>query len=349
MRAMVRVVVAASVWLGATSFLAGVEAWAPELLLHGNPVGTRCVLGMAGGALGLPLGGWLHQLYSGCKGSMSAERLINVFVGMVLALAGSHAIVGSLATAQRALGAGLSLSWVWGMAPPSIGAMLLCALGPDSRGVLRRCWPRLDHTIDVVRSALAPAKERVPDLRFLTRHQMAAIAQTGVLEGTWVVPAPTAARLRRWSQSGPARIRHRAQRTLATLNDLQRASPARLVLRVGHYPSAWGHTRAMLAEASRPGREPLLSRPSRSPLPASGLLLPTCVRALRSPYRVGDSLELPVRAQGQREGQAQGTLEDGTLVLITQGAPYVGETVRVEVVHVLYSVTGVLVFARVQA
>lgn len=353
MRPMVRVVVATCVWMGATSFLAAVEWWAPELLLHGNPIGIRCVLGMAGAALSLPVGGWLHQLYTTCKMKMSAERLVNVWVGVMPPLMISHVVCSGFAATQWWLGTTPSsmkglISGTWAMIPPILAILVVCALGSDSRGILRRCWPSLHHTIDIVRGALAPAKEQVPDLRFLTRHQIAALAQTGVLEGTWVVHTQTAARLRRWSQCGPPRIRQRAQRTLATLNDLQKTCPTRLVLRASHYPAGWDYTRAMIAEAYRPGTRLLLSNPNvraMSSLPPQSLLLPTCVRALRSPYRVGDSLELPVLRLGERQGQAQGTLEDGTLVFISQGARHVGCTIRVEVVHVLHSVTGVLVFA----
>lgn len=340
-------VVGTCMWMGAASFLAFVEVRAPELLVHGNPIGIRCVLGVAGAILGLPVGGLLTQLYSTCKATMSAERLVNGVVGLVPTLAILHLLVGPMVLAQHIWGHGPGwITWAWGLAVPCMCLCVIWALGPDSRGVLRRWWPSFDETIDVVRQALAPARARVPDLRFWTRHQVTAIAHTGFLEGAWLLPAPLVTRLRVSSQCGPWHIRYRAQRALASLNQLYEACPGKLVLRTSQYPPGWGPTRTMVAEAILPGAGLLLSRPLASPPPGESLLIPTCVRALRSPYQVGDSLELPLLGHGRHRGQARGTLEDGTLVLVRGGAPYTGTTIRIEVVHVLYSVTGVLVFAR---
>jgi uncharacterized protein YacL len=79
----------------------------------------------------------------------------------------------------------------------------------------------------------------------------------------------------------------------------------------------------------------------------TSLVLPRWVSALQSPYQTGDWLEVPILGRGRQHLQARSQVEDGTLVLIAQGAPYLGQRVRVQVVHVLHSVTGFVIFATV--
>nr|NP_050868.1 hypothetical chloroplast RF81 [Nephroselmis olivacea]Q9TKX7.1 RecName: Full=Uncharacterized protein ycf81; Short=RF81 [Nephroselmis olivacea]AAD54839.1 hypothetical chloroplast RF81 [Nephroselmis olivacea] len=78
----------------------------------------------------------------------------------------------------------------------------------------------------------------------------------------------------------------------------------------------------------------------------SMLLLPAWKQALQSAYQPGDLLELRILRSGKLPYQGQSHLEDGSLVFVTQAAPYIGQTVRVQVAHVLYSVTGFVMFAN---
>jgi uncharacterized protein YacL len=68
--------------------------------------------------------------------------------------------------------------------------------------------------------------------------------------------------------------------------------------------------------------------------------------ALRQEISVGDTLEVNLVKAGKEEGQAVGFLDDGSMVVVTEGRSQIGRRVSAEVVSVLPSAGGKLVFAR---
>lgn len=67
--------------------------------------------------------------------------------------------------------------------------------------------------------------------------------------------------------------------------------------------------------------------------------------AFRSPVSPGEQLRIKVTKQGREAGQGIGYLEDGTMVVVEQAAPHLGDDVAVRVTNVLQTATGRLVFA----
>lgn len=70
--------------------------------------------------------------------------------------------------------------------------------------------------------------------------------------------------------------------------------------------------------------------------------------ALRPVLLPGDPLHVAVVKEGKEAGQGVGYLEDGTMVVVTDGASYVGSDVDVEITSVLQTSAGRMVFARRQ-
>ena len=69
-------------------------------------------------------------------------------------------------------------------------------------------------------------------------------------------------------------------------------------------------------------------------------------RALRSDVSVGERFDLELVKPGRESDQAVGYLNDGSMVVVNHSADLIGQTVWVEVVSVLPSAGGKLVFAR---
>lgn len=347
--------------LGAIFFVAAMSMYGSDLFLHGNPIGIRCVFASTGLILGLPIGGLCHQAYSRSKEHISASLLLNGWVGLLIPICFSDLILGLILSISHLLHLSFSLiSYIWGVIHLVILAAVITAIVVDNGQVLARGWPRLHDTIRMVEEVLTPATRRILDLRFLLRHQILALASTGFLEGTWILPAATVEQLRHWSTASFPRMQHRAQRALANVNLLQHAYPHKLAVPLQHLPIEWGPTKAMWTESIRMGTRILCTRSriaayaketlrvgslSLAMKEEPALVLPLWVSALQSPYQSGDWLELTVLGRGRQPLQACSQLEDGTLVLIAQGAPYLGQRVRIQVVHVLHSVTGFLIFA----
>jgi uncharacterized protein YacL len=68
--------------------------------------------------------------------------------------------------------------------------------------------------------------------------------------------------------------------------------------------------------------------------------------ALRPALVIGESLSLELVKVGKEEGQALGYLTDGSMVVVNNGRPYIGKRVTAEIVGVLPSGGGKMVFAN---
>lgn len=69
--------------------------------------------------------------------------------------------------------------------------------------------------------------------------------------------------------------------------------------------------------------------------------------ALRPTLTAGSTVGLVLVRPGEQVGQAVGFLEDGTMVVVTQAAEYIGQAVTVEVTSQLQTSAGRLIFARI--
>jgi uncharacterized protein YacL len=345
-----------SMALGAVFFVATLSMYGSELFLHGNPIGIRCVFACTGVIMGLPIGGLWYQAYSHWKNHISAAFILNAWVGLLVPIGISNLVFGLAVSVNHVFDVSAEgVAFMWGIIHLCVLAAVMMALALDPSHVLARGWPRLHETMRTVEEVLAPATRRILDLRFLLRHQILALASTGFLEGTWILPAATMEQLRSWTTSSSARIQHRSQRALANVNLLQHAYPTKLAIAWRHLPIGWGPTQAMWTESIRTETRILCARADMKAYTQgldlaamhdpTDLVVRLWMRALQSPYQPGDWLEVPILGRGRQHLQACSQVEDGTLVLIAQGAPYVGQRIRVQVVHVLHSVTGFVIFA----
>lgn len=69
-------------------------------------------------------------------------------------------------------------------------------------------------------------------------------------------------------------------------------------------------------------------------------------KSLRPELMLGETLEVDLIKPGKDEGQAVGYLEDGSMVVVNDGRPHLGRRVRAEIVSVLPTSGGKMVFAR---
>jgi uncharacterized protein YacL len=78
------------------------------------------------------------------------------------------------------------------------------------------------------------------------------------------------------------------------------------------------------------------------------LNLNALAKAVRPELAIGETLEVDLLKPGREEGQAVGYLEDGSMVVVADARSLIGKKVSVEVVSVLPSAGGKMVFARWQ-
>jgi uncharacterized protein YacL len=68
--------------------------------------------------------------------------------------------------------------------------------------------------------------------------------------------------------------------------------------------------------------------------------------AVKSVLLPGETISVKVIQEGKELGQGVGYLDDGTMIVIEEGRPYIGRTIRVLVKKVLQKSEGRLVFAQ---
>ena len=69
-------------------------------------------------------------------------------------------------------------------------------------------------------------------------------------------------------------------------------------------------------------------------------------KALQPDLIVGEDVEVELLKPGKEEGQAVGFLADGSMVVVTAGRPHIGRRVRAEIVSVIPSAGGKMIFTR---
>jgi uncharacterized protein YacL len=76
------------------------------------------------------------------------------------------------------------------------------------------------------------------------------------------------------------------------------------------------------------------------------LNLNNLARAVRPELALGETVEVDIVKPGKEENQGVGYLEDGSMVVIADGRGLIGKRVTAEVVSVLPSAGGKMVFAK---
>ncbi len=71
--------------------------------------------------------------------------------------------------------------------------------------------------------------------------------------------------------------------------------------------------------------------------------------SLRPQLIPGETVPVQVIQKGKEKGQGIGYLPDGTMIVVENGAKYVGETLECEVVRIFQSVTGKMIFVEPKA
>ena len=76
------------------------------------------------------------------------------------------------------------------------------------------------------------------------------------------------------------------------------------------------------------------------------LNLNTLAKSLRPELMIGERLEIDLVKHGKEDGQAVGFVEDGSMVVVGDSKHHVGHRVQAEIVSVLPTAGGKMIFAR---
>lgn len=190
------------------------------------------------------------------------------------------------------------------------------------------------------------------DTSVIIDGRIADISRTGFVDGEMLVPRFVLNELQHIADSSDGLRRRRGRRGLEMLRRLQNDSvtPVRVV--------------DMDVDGVREVDDKLvlLAKRMRSPIVTNDynlnrvaqlqgvrvLNINELANAVKAMFIPGESLDIDIIQEGKEVGQGVGYLDDGTMVVVEDGKPYIGQQVEVVVTKVLQTAAGRMLFARME-
>jgi uncharacterized protein YacL len=188
------------------------------------------------------------------------------------------------------------------------------------------------------------------DTSVIIDGRIADISQTGFIPGTMVVPRFVLNELQHIADSADSLRRNRGRRGLEMLNRLKQESVIPVRITDMDVPEA-REVDDKLIMLAKNLRCPVVTNDYNMNRVAQlqGVLvlnINELANAVKSMLLPGETISVKVIQEGKELGQGVGYLDDGTMIVIEEGRPYIGQTISVLVKKVLQKTEGRLVFAQ---
>jgi len=196
-----------------------------------------------------------------------------------------------------------------------------------------------------------PENLMVLDTSVIIDGRIADVIDAGFLEGTIVVPRFVLHELQKIADSSDPIIRARGRRGLEMLTRLQQNKRNEVKIHDADFPVEQ-EVDAKLVRLSRNLGARLYTNDYNLGKVAelqsvSHFNLNSLAAALKPVILPGEVLSLRVVREGKDKGQGIGYLNDGTMVVVNQGQPLIGQQAAVKVLSLLQTGAGVIVFADI--
>lgn len=189
----------------------------------------------------------------------------------------------------------------------------------------------------------------VLDTSVIIDGRIADLIEAGFLEGVVVVPRFVLKELQQVSDSSDPIRRARGRRGLEMLNRIRRNSRNEFKIHEADFPDET-EVDAKLVQLAKVLRAKLFTTDFNLAKIAE-LQSVTCVNfneltnALKPVILPGETFTLRIAREGKDKGQGVGYLNDGTMVVVNQAQALVGQQVQAQVISLLQTGAGVIVFA----
>lgn len=292
--------------------------------------------------------GWLGAPYvTTIPGRWIVERIHRTSAGELIGGA-FGAGVGLLLALLLALPLSLLPTDLRGIAPLA-AALVLGACGAVA-GMLKSA-----ELVTFVRELRAGRRERAAGERLLLDTsviidgRIADVVKSGFVHGTLVVPAFILHELQHFADSSTTERRERGRRGLEILQKMQKEPGVRVELSDAdpEAPSA----DAKLVALARTLGAPIMTNDYGLNRVAElqgvkVLNVNDLARAVRPVVLPADEITVRVAHEGKEAGQGVAYLEDGTMIVVENGARAIGTEIPVHVMRVLQTVGGRMIFAQ---
>jgi len=188
------------------------------------------------------------------------------------------------------------------------------------------------------------------DTSVIIDGRIADISQTGFISGTMLVPRFVLNELQHIADSADTLRRNRGRRGLDMLNRLKEESVVPVRITDMDAPEAHDVDDKLIVLAKNL-HCPVVTNDYNMNRVAQlqGVLvlnINELANAVKSVLLPGETISVKVIQEGKELGQGVGFLDDGTMIVIEEGRPYIGQIIPVLVKKVLQKAEGRLVFAQ---
>lgn len=241
----------------------------------------------------------------------------------------------------------------WLAALISVGLYLLCAYLGVFAALRRRHDvkdPALRKLGGLINNNANNARPKVLDTSVIIDGRIFDICQTGVIEGTLVVPAFVLQELRHIADSADALKRGRGRRGLDILQRMQKELDIPIQIDTRDFDDI-SEVDLKLLKLAQELDGVVVTNDYNLNKVAGVQSVPVfnineLANAIKPVVLPGEEMDVCVIKEGKEAGQGIGYLEDGTMIVIEGGKRLIGENVSVAVTSVLQTSAGRMIFAR---
>jgi uncharacterized protein YacL len=188
------------------------------------------------------------------------------------------------------------------------------------------------------------------DTSVLMDGRIIPIAATGFIGGTVVVPRSVVGELQFLADHADAEKRSRARQGLDAIAELQKMPGVSFELLQDGSKASEGVDERLLSLAKRHNAVICTIDYNLNKVAAvegiTVLNVNELAQSIRMAHLPGEKMMIDLVQKGQDSHQAVGYLGDGTMVVVEQSQPLIGQTVQIEVVRSLQTAAGKMMFAK---
>jgi uncharacterized protein YacL len=232
---------------------------------------------------------------------------------------------------------------------PLVGAVVLSLLGVAAGTIKRADLQGVVREIRGGRHERGSGERLLLDTSVIIDGRIADIVGAGFIRGTLIVPRFILAELQFFADSGDGTRRERGRRGLEMLAKMQKESTVHIEID-DEDPAGDGADGKLLALA-RERLVPIVTNDYGLNRVAelhgvTVLNVNDLAKAVRPVVLPGEEIHVRIIQEGKEAGQGVGYLEDGTMIVVENGARSVGNEVPVTVMRVLQTVGGRMIFGQ---
>lgn len=234
-----------------------------------------------------------------------------------------------------------------------VGVMIATTRTDVVQGIREKLSPHLPSGLSDAASSPAPEACRpavLLDTSVIIDGRIADICRTGFIQGELVVPLFVLNELQHVADSADTLRRNRGRRGLEILRQLQEESPVPVRITDAEVPDVREVDDKLIALAKEIGASILTNDYNLNRVAelqsVTVLNVNELANAVKTVLLPGEDFAIHILQEGKEPNQGVGYLDDGTMVVVEDGAEHLGATLDVTVSKVLQTAAGRMIFAR---